>query len=80
MAEVMFKGTAGMHERIIDFGNGIGRYDDAFLISRWGSSSRLYAAITEQVRCGRHCQCNKHGTYVTGDMCQHDTTPHLLTC
>ena len=71
VAEVKFSGAAGMHERIIDFGNGIGRYDDSFLLSRWKTSSRLYAALTEQVRCRLHMhaswrrgQCNKHWIYL----------------
>jgi len=62
-AEVKFSGVAGTHERIIDFGNGIGRHDDSFVLSRWRSSSSLYAAITERVSCMQRvqvCQRRRH--------------------
>ena len=48
-AKVKFVGEAGMHERIIDFGNAVERYYDSILLSRWYASSRLYAAITDKV-------------------------------
>jgi hypothetical protein len=48
-SEVMFSGTVGMNERVVDFGSTLERYHDSFLLSRWQDSDRLYAAITEQV-------------------------------
>ena len=47
--EVMFSGSVGMNERVVDFGSTLERYHDSFMLSRWQDSDRLYAAITEQV-------------------------------
>ena len=52
VAEVKFSGVPGMYERIVDFGNALHRYNESFLLSRWRTTTMLYAAITEKVGCG----------------------------
>lgn len=49
VAEVKFSGSAGSHERIVDMGSTLERYYDSIVLSRWQTSSKVYATITNKV-------------------------------
>ena len=50
VAEVKFSGTVGKHERIIDLGSTLERHYDSIVLSRWESTDKIYAAVTNKVR------------------------------
>jgi len=50
VAEVKFSGTVGKHERIVDLGSTLERHYDSIVLSRWDSSDKIYAAITNKVK------------------------------